>query len=107
LVWNAGPGYYFIRRRDMMVGQQFFASGEYKDVDRFRSKKAEEIGLTSVFLGPRMMVSRGRFSAEVAAGIRLSSTTRHCKSCLIIGYAVGFRSVFNRSLRGSNPQPPP
>jgi hypothetical protein len=53
-------------------GLQFFASGEYKDVDRFRSKKAEETGLTSVFLGPRMIVSRGRFSEEVAAEIRLS-----------------------------------
>jgi hypothetical protein len=53
----------------MMVGLQFFASGEYKDVDRFRSKKAEDTGITSVFLGPRMVVSRGRFSAEVAPEI--------------------------------------
>jgi hypothetical protein len=69
LVWNAGPGYYFIRRRDMIVGLQFVASGEYKDVDRFRGEKAEDTGITSVFLGPRMVVSRGRFSAEVAAEI--------------------------------------
>ncbi|MFZ3377944.1 MAG: hypothetical protein WA183_20540 [Chthoniobacterales bacterium] len=69
LVWNAGPGYYFIRRRDPIVGLQFVASDEYKDVDRFHGKKAEDIGSTSVFLGPRMVVSRGRFSAEVAAGI--------------------------------------
>jgi hypothetical protein len=69
LVWNAGPGYYFVRRRDMIVGLQFAASGEYKDVDRFRGKKAEDTGITSVFLGPRMVVSRGRFSAEVAAEI--------------------------------------
>ena len=69
LVWNAGPGYYFVRRRDMIVGLQFVASGEYKDVDRFRGKKAEDTGITSVFLGPRIVVSRGRFSAEVAAEI--------------------------------------
>jgi hypothetical protein len=67
LVWNAGPGYYFIRRRDMIVGLQFVASGEYKDVDRFRGKKAEDTGITSVFLGPRMVVSHGRWSAEIAA----------------------------------------
>ena len=66
-VWNAGPGYYFIRRRDMIVGLQFVASGEYKDVDRFRGKRAEDTGVTSVFLGPRVVVSRGRWSAEVAA----------------------------------------
>ena len=72
LVWNAGPGYYFVRRRDMIVGLQFVASGEYKDVDRFRGKKAEDTGITSVFLGPRIVVSRGRFSAEVAAEIPVS-----------------------------------
>jgi len=71
-VWNAGPGYYFIRRRDMIVGLQFVASGEYKDVDRFRGKKAEDTGITSVFLGPRIVVSRGRFSAEVAAELPVS-----------------------------------
>ena len=69
LVWNAGPGYYFVRRRDMIVGLQFVTSGEHKDVDRFRGKKAEDTGITSVFLGPRIVVSRGRFSAEVAAEI--------------------------------------
>ena len=69
LVWNAGPGYYLIRRRDMIVGLQFVASGEYKDVDRFRGKRAEDTGITSVFLGPRLVVSRGRFSAEVAGEI--------------------------------------
>jgi len=51
----------------MIVGLQFVASGEYKDVDRFRGKRAEDTGVTSVFLGPRVVVSRGRWSAEVAA----------------------------------------
>jgi hypothetical protein len=53
----------------MIVGLQFVASGEYKDVDRFRGKKAEDTGITSVFLGPRVVVSRGRWGAEVAAEI--------------------------------------
>jgi hypothetical protein len=69
LVWNAGPGYYFVRRRDLILGLQFVASGEYKDVDRFRGRRAEDTGITSVFLGPRMVVSRGRFSAEIGAEI--------------------------------------
>jgi hypothetical protein len=67
LVWAGGPGYYIVRNRDTTVGVQFLASGEYKDVDRFRGEKAEDTGITSVFLGPRIVVSRGRWSAEVAA----------------------------------------
>ena len=67
LVWAGGPGYYIVRNRDTTVGVQFVASGEYKDVDRFRGEKAEDTGITSVFLGPRIVVSRGRWSAEVAA----------------------------------------
>jgi len=67
LVWAGGPGYYIVRNRDTTVGVQFVTSGEYKDVDRFRGEKAEDTGITSVFLGPRIVVSRGRWSAEVAA----------------------------------------
>jgi len=72
LVWNAGPGYYIIRRHDTIIGLQFVASGEYKDVDRFRGKRAEDTGITSVLVGSRLAVSRGRFSAEVAAELPVS-----------------------------------
>ncbi|PYL58814.1 MAG: hypothetical protein DMF30_01480 [Verrucomicrobia bacterium] len=72
LTWSGGPGYYFIRRQDMIIGLQFVASGEYKDVDRFRGKPAEDTGITSVFLGPRLIASRGRFSAEIAAEFPVS-----------------------------------
>ena len=72
LTWSGGPGYYFIRRHDMIIGLQFVASGEYKDVDRFRGKPAEDTGITSVFLGPRLIASRGRFSAEIAADFPVS-----------------------------------
>lgn len=70
--WNGGPGYYLLRRRDTIAGFQFVISGEHKDVDRFRGKKAEDTGVTSVFVGPRIVVSRGRFSAEVAADLPVS-----------------------------------
>jgi len=72
LTWSGGPGYYFIRRHDMIIGLQFVASGEYKDVDRFRGEPAEDTGITSVFLGPRLIASRGRFSAEIAAEFPVS-----------------------------------
>jgi hypothetical protein len=67
LTWNAGPGYYVLRQRGAIVGVQFVVSGEYKNVDRFRGAKAEDTGITAVAVGPRVVASYGRFSAEVAA----------------------------------------
>jgi hypothetical protein len=72
LIWSGGPGYYVVRNRDTIFGIQCVASGEYKDVDRFRGKKAEDTGITSVFLGPRIVASRGRWSAELAADLPVS-----------------------------------
>jgi hypothetical protein len=68
-IWGGGPGYYVVRNRDAVFGIQCVASGEYKDVDRFRGKPAEDTGITSVFLGPRLVGSRGRWSAELAADL--------------------------------------
>ena len=72
LTWNGGPGYYLVRNPAMIVGLQFVASGEYKDVDRFRGKVAEDTGITSVFLGPRILVSVGKWSAEIGAELPVS-----------------------------------
>src|SRR4030095_15323036 len=69
LVWSGGPGYYFLRNAQTIAGLQFELSGEYKDVDRFRGKPADDTGVTSVFLGPRIVVSHGRWSAEVATEV--------------------------------------
>lgn len=72
LTWNAGPGYYFIRQRDTIVGVQFAVSGEHKDIDRFRGTAAEDTGITSIFVGPRLIASRGRFSTEVAVDLPIN-----------------------------------
>ena len=72
LTWSGGPGYYFVRNRETIVGLQFEVSGEHKDVDRFRGNAALDTGITSVFLGPRIVASRGRWSAEVAAELPVS-----------------------------------
>jgi len=66
LVWNGGPGDYFIRNSQTIAGLQFEISGEHKDIDRFRGKPSEDTGITSVFLGPRFVFTRGRWSAEIA-----------------------------------------
>ncbi len=68
-IWDGGPGYYIVRSRDTIFGIQCVASGEHKDLDRFRGKPAEDTGITSVFLGPRLVASRGRWSAELAADL--------------------------------------
>jgi hypothetical protein len=70
--WSGGPGYYFLRSRETIVGLQFICSGEHKDVDRFRGEAAEDTGITSVFLGPRFIVSHGKFSGEIAAELPVS-----------------------------------
>jgi hypothetical protein len=72
LSWGGGPGYYFIRQRDAILGLQFVASGEHKDVDRFRGQRAEDTGITSVFVGPHLIASVGKISAEIAVDLPVS-----------------------------------
>ena len=61
-----------MRNRHTIVGLQFACSGEYKDLDRFRGQPAEDTGITAVFLGPRLLVSHEKFSAEFAAEMPVS-----------------------------------
>jgi hypothetical protein len=72
LSWSGGPGFYLIRNRETIVGLQVACSGEHKDVDRFRGQPAEDTGITSVFLGPRVIVSHGKLSVEFAAELPIS-----------------------------------
>jgi hypothetical protein len=67
VTWNAGPGYYVIRKPHTVVGCQCAVSGESKDVDRFQGRPAEDTGVTSVFIGPRIIASHDQFSGELAA----------------------------------------
>ena len=69
LSWSGGPGYYFIRNPHTIIGLQFVVSGEHKDVDRFRGKEAEDTGITSVYVGPRIVASLGKISAEIGADL--------------------------------------
>ncbi len=69
LSWDAGPGYYFVRRPDCAVGLELRTNGETKDVDRFRGAAAEDTGMTEEYLGPRIMASCGRWSGEFAVEI--------------------------------------
>jgi hypothetical protein len=67
VIWSTGPGCYLVRKHDTLVGCQCVVSGESKDVDRFQGRAAEDTGVTSVFVGPRIIVSHDRISGELAA----------------------------------------
>jgi hypothetical protein len=72
LTWGGGPGYYFIRNTRYLLAVQLVLSGEHKDVDRFRGKPAQDTGLTSVSIGPRIIAAIGRVSADVGADFPVS-----------------------------------
>jgi hypothetical protein len=70
--WSGGPGYYFVRSRRAIVGLQCACSGEHKGLDRFQGNAAEDTGITSVFLGPRVVASFGKISGELAVELPVS-----------------------------------
>jgi hypothetical protein len=72
LSWSGGPGYYFVRNRQAIAGLQLVCSGEHKGLDRFQGQAAEDTGITSVFLGPRVIASFGKVSGELAVEIPVS-----------------------------------
>jgi hypothetical protein len=70
--WGAGPGYYIIHRHGTIVGLQLVVSGEHKNTDRFRGQPAEDTGITSVFIGPRIVAAFGKVNAEIALDLPVS-----------------------------------
>ena len=72
LSWSGGPGYYVVRSHRAIVGLQCACSGEHKGLDRFQGNAAEDTGITSVFLGPRVVASFGTVSAELAVELPVS-----------------------------------
>ena len=73
LTWWGGPGVFLALREDYTVALQLNVSGESKGRDTFQGEKADDTGITSVFLGPQVSVTWGeRFSAEVGADLPVS-----------------------------------
>ena len=66
LLWRGGPGVEILRRGADVLALQCVVSGEHKDTDRFQGRVAEDTGVTSLFIGPRVLATWGRVSAEVA-----------------------------------------
>jgi hypothetical protein len=70
--WSGGPGFYAVRNERALLGFQVAVSGEHKGLDRFRGKPAADTGITSVFLGPRVIAAIGRLSGEIGAELPVS-----------------------------------
>lgn len=68
LTWEAAPGAYLILGHLHTLALQAVASGEHKGTDDLAGVAADDTGITSVFLGPRVTYTYGmRFSAAVGA----------------------------------------
>ena len=73
LSWSGGPGYYFVRKPGVRLsGCNASAQASTKTWIVFAVEAAEDTGITSVFLGPRIVVSVGKISGELAAELPVS-----------------------------------
>lgn len=54
LTWSGGPGYFVLLSEQHTVSLQVVISGEYKDLDSFQGEKADDTGVTSLYLGPQI-----------------------------------------------------
>ncbi|MDB6171706.1 MAG: hypothetical protein JWL59_1017 [Chthoniobacteraceae bacterium] len=75
LSWSGGPGVYLIHRKRKSLGLQCVLSGESKDTDRFQGRVAEDTGLTSLYIGPRITAQLGGLSADVSVELPVIMNT--------------------------------
>lgn len=70
LTWSAGPGVLLALEENFTVSLQANVSGETKGRDEFRGETAEDTGVTSVFVGPGLVVTwREKLSGEVGVDL--------------------------------------
>ena len=97
LTWNAGPGVFVILNEDWTTSLQFVVSGEDKGLDKFGHEKAEDTGITALYVGPQLNFTwSDKLSANVGSIFRCCSTIPRCRPCRIIGCAVRSRGGFRR-----------
>ena len=69
LSWSGGPGVDIFRRGADVLALQCVVSGESKDTDRFQGREAADTGVTSLYIGPRVLATWGRVNAEIAVDL--------------------------------------
>jgi hypothetical protein len=57
LSWEGGPGVFILFNETWTAALRFVVSGEDKGLDEFRGGKAEDTGITSVYVGPQLNVT--------------------------------------------------
>jgi hypothetical protein len=73
LVWNGGPGFYVVQSPRCTCGLQLNVAGETKGKDTFRGSKAEDTGVTTVYLGPGItLVYEKKLHADLDVDIPVS-----------------------------------
>jgi len=70
LTWSGGSGFYLALKHNYTLGLQVVVSGETKGKDTFQGEKAEDTGVTAVYLGPQINFTwREKFSAQIGADL--------------------------------------
>ncbi len=74
-LWSGGPGVYLFRHDDKSLGLQCVLSGETKGLDTFLGEPATDTGVTSLYVGPRIVASFGRVDGEVGVDLPVIMNT--------------------------------
>lgn len=67
--WSGGPGVHLFRRNGNSLGLQCALSGETKGTDTFLGESAPDTGITSLYVGPRVIASFGRVNGEIGVDL--------------------------------------
>lgn len=69
LSWSGGPGVYLKRSPDCSIALQAVVAGETKGLDTFRGETAADSGLTSLYVGPRLLATFGSWTFDVTGDL--------------------------------------
>lgn len=73
LTWSGGPGALLVLRENFTLSLQANVSGETKSTDTFQGARADDTGITSVYLGPEITATwRDQFHAEIGVDVPVS-----------------------------------
>ncbi len=63
--WSGGPGVYIKRNQNCSIALQAVIAGESKGLDTFRGEAVTDSGLTSLYVGSRVLASLGSWTFDV------------------------------------------
>ncbi len=73
LTWSGGPGGYLLLAHTYTLALQAVVAGEHKGTDSFHGQSAVDTGITSVYLGPKLIATwKDRLSADVGIDLPVS-----------------------------------